>query len=204
MQLKKEEKSLYDAILSLENREECTALFNDLATPAEIKSIHERWVVACLLFSTHLSYRQIHEQTGVSIATITRVARFLQHEKYNGYKFALERFKDTIDKGEKVDAYEAILALQSIEECYYLFSDLCTPSEMRSMQERWLVADLLYSTTLSYRQIHEQTGVSIATITRVARFLQHEKYNGYKLLLERTQNKAGVANVQLRKAVFGG
>ncbi|AEI88520.1 TrpR like protein, YerC/YecD [Candidatus Midichloria mitochondrii IricVA] len=51
------------------------------------------------------------------------------------------------------------------------------------MKERWLVAQLLHDGKLSYRQIHDETGVSIATITRVARFLFHENNAGYKSVL---------------------
>ena len=79
---------------------------------------------------------------------------------------------------EEKELYQAILSLSTVEECYAYFRDLCTPAEIKSMQERWLVAQLLYQTSFSYREIHDKTGVSIATITRVARFLHHEKYIG--------------------------
>ncbi|MDZ5762398.1 Helix-turn-helix transcriptional regulator [Candidatus Cyrtobacter comes] len=82
------------------------------------------------------------------------------------------------------DLYSAILTLKTQEDCAAFFRDLCTPSEIRSMRERWLVAQLLYKGDMSYRQIHEETKVSIATITRVARFLFHEDYSGYRLLLK--------------------
>lgn len=94
---------------------------------------------------------------------------------------------------EEKELYQAILSLGSVDECFAYFRDLCTPAEIKSMQERWLVAQLLYTTNLSYREIHDKTGVSIATITRVARFLHHEKYHGYKTLLEKAGKKEAVA-----------
>lgn len=87
----KNEKSLYHAILALNTVEECTAFFHDLCTPAEITAITERWRVAALLDQHKLSYREIHEKTGVSLATIGRVARFLSQEAYQGYRLILDR-----------------------------------------------------------------------------------------------------------------
>ena len=65
-------------------------------------------------------------------------------------------------------------------EFYAFLKDICTPSEIKSMEERLEVARLLMDGFLSYREIHERTKVSIATITRVARFLLHENNNGIK------------------------
>ncbi len=85
------ETSLYQAILQLKTTEECTAFFHDLCTPAEITAMSERWRVAQLLDYQKLSYRQIHEKTHISLATIGRVARFLTQESYQGYKLVLDR-----------------------------------------------------------------------------------------------------------------
>ncbi len=84
--------------------------------------------------------------------------------------------------------YEAVLQLKSPKECEAFLQDLCTPAEINAMQERWRVAQLLDSRTLSYRDIHEQTGVSLATISRVARFLMQEAYQGYRLILDRIRH----------------
>lgn len=89
-----------------------------------------------------------------------------------------------MDKKEQ-QLYEAILSLKNIKECEAFFKDLCTPKELQDMQERLLVAELLYQTDLTYRNIQAKTKVSLATITRVARFLNQEPYQGYKLILER-------------------
>lgn len=81
--------------------------------------------------------------------------------------------------------YKAILQLKTINECEAFFRDLCTPSEIIALSERFRVAQLLDQKKLSYREIHQQTGVSIATIGRVARFLSQEAYQGYRLILDR-------------------
>ena len=65
-----------------------------------------------------------------------------------------------------------------------LLADLCTPAEIRTMAERWHVARLLDGTDLSYRDIHEGTGVSTTTIVRVARFLRQEPNQGYRLAID--------------------
>lgn len=67
------------------------ALLADLCTPAEVKALAERWQVARLLDGTDLSYRDIHDMTGVSTTTIVRVARFLKQEPHLGYRRALDR-----------------------------------------------------------------------------------------------------------------
>jgi len=83
------------------------------------------------------------------------------------------------------ELYHAILALKTTEECSAFFCDLCTPAELSAITERWRVAKLLDEKKLSYRAIHEKTGVSLATIGRVARFLSQETYQGYRLILDR-------------------
>ena len=82
---------------------------------------------------------------------------------------------------------EALAALRSSEEARVLLADLCTPAEVHSLAERWHVARLLDAGDLTYREIHEATGVSTTTIVRVARFLKQEEYRGYRLLLDRAK-----------------
>lgn len=85
------EDELFRAVLSLRNLEECRAFFQDLCTPAELQALKDRWaVVECL--DEGLSYRQIHDRTGVSLTTISRVARYLGGGA-GGYQTALERIK---------------------------------------------------------------------------------------------------------------
>ena len=77
--------------------------------------------------------------------------------------------KSKIAQKEKSDLlYRAILTLKNEEECYSFFQDLCTISELRSMEQRYEVATLLNDGML-YSDILEKTGASSATISRVRR-----------------------------------
>lgn len=84
------------------------------------------------------------------------------------------------------DLYQALLAPRDAGEMARLLADLCTPAEIRTLAERWHVARLLDGTDLTYRDIHDGTGVSTTTIVRVARFLKQEPHHGYRLALDRT------------------
>ena len=86
--------ALADALLLLRSPAEARALLADLCTPAEIRTIAERWHVARLLDEGALTYREIHEATGVSTTTIVRVARFLRQEDNGGYRVLLNRLKE--------------------------------------------------------------------------------------------------------------
>ncbi len=68
--------------------------------------------------------------------------------------------------------YESILALDTLEDCKQFFHDLCSPSELRAMEQRFEVACLLQAGT-SYMEILEKTGASSATVSRVNRALQY-------------------------------
>ena len=84
----------------------------------------------------------------------------------------------------------ALAAVRSADEARALLADLCTPAEVHSLAERWQVARLLDAGNLTYREIHEATGVSTTTIVRVARFLRQEDNRGYRLLLDRLKDSA--------------
>ncbi|WP_409967325.1 YerC/YecD family TrpR-related protein [Bengtsoniella intestinalis] len=78
-----------------------------------------------------------------------------------------------IGKKEKnEELYKAILMLENEEECYNFFQDLCTVSELRSMEQRFEVASLL-NDGMIYNDILEKTGASSATISRVNRSLSY-------------------------------
>ena len=78
-----------------------------------------------------------------------------------------------IGKKEKNgELYKAILMLKDEKECYDFFQDLCTVSELRSMEQRFEVASLL-DQGLIYNDILERTGASSATISRVNRSLSY-------------------------------
>ena len=96
--------------------------------------------------------------------------------------------KSKIATKQKSDLlYKAILKLETEEECYNFFQDLCTISEMRSMEQRFEVATLLNSGMI-YNDILERTGASSATISRVNRALQYGA-DGYQAVLPRMKEK---------------
>lgn len=84
---------------------------------------------------------------------------------------------------------EAVLSIDSVDDCRRFFTDLCTPAELQSLADRWRVAQLL-DRGVPYRQIYEQTGVSTATVTRVARSLAHGQ-DGYRRVLEQKNTDDG-------------
>jgi TrpR-related protein YerC/YecD len=82
------------------------------------------------------------------------------------------------------DLCAALLTPRTEAEMCRLLTDLCTPAEIRTLAERWHVARLLDRTELSYRDIHDATGVSTTTIVRVARFLRQEPHHGYRQAID--------------------
>ncbi|MCD7737463.1 MAG: YerC/YecD family TrpR-related protein [Lachnospiraceae bacterium] len=88
---------LFDAILSLENREECYRFFEDLCTVNELLSLSQRYDVASML-SRKKTYLEIAEKTGASTATISRVNRSLNYGN-DGYALVFGRLGIS---GEKV------------------------------------------------------------------------------------------------------
>lgn len=84
---------------------------------------------------------------------------------------------------------EALVQLKDKAEARALLSDLCTPAEVHTLAERWHVAKLLDADQMTYREIHDATGVSTTTIVRVARFLRQENNGGYRLVLDRMEAK---------------
>jgi TrpR-related protein YerC/YecD len=85
----------------------------------------------------------------------------------------------------KSDLVDALLALRTRAEAEAFLADLCTPSEVRALSERWLVARLLDKGELSYREIAQEAKSSTATVVRVARFLKDMPYQGYRRVLDR-------------------
>lgn len=90
-------------------------------------------------------------------------------------------------KNDAVDyLFEAVLQLQSKEECYNFFEDLCTVNELLSLSQRFDVAAMLRNKK-TYLEIAEKTGASTATISRVNRSL-HYGNDGYELIFQRIEN----------------
>ena len=89
--------------------------------------------------------------------------------------------------GERL--YRAVLKLRTAEEGRRFFDDLCTPAELRAMEQRLQVAELLRAGEV-YSRIEEITGASSATISRVNRCLQAGA-DGYSIVLDRPDPPAG-------------
>ncbi|MBS6524381.1 YerC/YecD family TrpR-related protein [Aedoeadaptatus acetigenes] len=81
--------ALFEAILSLENKEECYRFFEDICTIKELKAISQRLEVVKLLVSDQ-TYHAIEKQTGASTATISRINRALNYGA-DGYNLVLKR-----------------------------------------------------------------------------------------------------------------
>ncbi len=79
----------------------------------------------------------------------------------------------------------ALLLLKNNKEVNEFLTDLCTPSELKALNERWSVAQTLNKNELSYREIADKLKTSTTTVTRVARFLSNEQNDGYKTILKR-------------------
>ncbi len=83
--------------------------------------------------------------------------------------------------------FDAILCLETREECYDFFEDLCTVNELLSISQRYEVASMLKSHK-TYLEIAEKTGASTATISRVNRSLNYGN-DGYDLVLKRLKER---------------
>ena len=91
-------------------------------------------------------------------------------------------------KSDAVDfLFDAILCLESREECYSFFEDLCTVNELISISQRLEVAAMLKNHS-TYLEIAEKTGASTATISRVNRSLNYGN-DGYDLVFDRIMKK---------------
>jgi TrpR-related protein YerC/YecD len=85
----KEMDFLFEAILSLKDREECYRFFEDICTINEIKALEQRLQVAKML-KQGKTYIDIAHATGASTATISRVNRSLNYGS-DGYNLIFER-----------------------------------------------------------------------------------------------------------------
>ena len=81
------------------------------------------------------------------------------------------------------DLFKAILTLETVDECYAFFEDLCTVIELKAISQRMQVAKMLVSKSV-YSDIVSTTGASTATISRVNRTLNYGS-DGYALVFKR-------------------
>ena len=89
---KQEVDHLFEAILTLKDKEECYRFFEDVCTVKEILAIAQRYEVA-LLLTQKMTYLGIAKATGASTATISRVNRSLQYGR-GGYAIVFDRLKE--------------------------------------------------------------------------------------------------------------
>lgn len=91
-------------------------------------------------------------------------------------------------KNEEIDElFKAILALETEEDCYRFFEDICTINEIHAISQRLHVAKLLYAHK-TYSDIEETTKASTATISRINKCLVYGA-DGYRRILERIYPK---------------
>ena len=83
--------------------------------------------------------------------------------------------------------FAAILALETPEECYDFFGDLCTVLELKSLSQRYQVAKMLFEHHV-YSDIVSETGASTATISRVNRSINYGN-DGYAIVFNRLKKK---------------
>ena len=83
---------MYEAILSLENLDECIRFFDDLCTVTELMAMEQRYQVASCL-NDGMIYNEILAETGASSATISHVNRSLQYGR-GGYAIVFDRMKE--------------------------------------------------------------------------------------------------------------
>lgn len=82
---------LFEAILSLETKEECRDFFKDICTVNELVTVAQRFDVGIRLLEGN-TYQEVSKETGASTATISRVRRLLHDDEY-GLEMAAERIK---------------------------------------------------------------------------------------------------------------
>ena len=79
--------------------------------------------------------------------------------------------------------FESILSLETVEECYRFFEDICTINEIKAIDQRLQVAKMLKQKK-TYAEIASSTGASTATISRVNRSLNYGS-DGYNIVFNR-------------------
>lgn len=78
--------------------------------------------------------------------------------------------------------FSVVMKLESVEECYHFFEDVCTIKEMQDMAQRLDVAFLLDS-GMNYQEISQAVGISAATISRVSKCLKYG--TGYRTAIDK-------------------
>ena len=92
---------------------------------------------------------------------------------------------DNINRANLDFLYDAIMAIETREECDAFFEDLCTIQELKALSQRIVVAKMLTEKRV-YSDIVNETGASTATISRVNRSLLYGN-DGYKIIFDRVK-----------------
>ncbi|HZK02260.1 MAG TPA: YerC/YecD family TrpR-related protein [Anaerovoracaceae bacterium] len=92
-------------------------------------------------------------------------------------------YESKLKSKETDELFEGILLLETKEECYRFFDDVCTIKELQALAQRFQVANLLEKKR-TYSEIEEITKASTATISRVNRCLVYGA-DGYKLVFKK-------------------
>ena len=95
------------------------------------------------------------------------------------------RFKVQNEQIDKL--FEAVLNLDSIEECYRFFDDLCTINEIEAFGQRLMVAKMLHK-KMTYQEIERATGISAATISKISKSYMYGP-KGYKMIIDKLDKK---------------
>ena len=90
-----------------------------------------------------------------------------------------------IEKKYLEHLYEAILSLETMEECAAFFDDVCTIQELEALSQRFEVANLLHEGR-NYVDINKLTGASTATICRVSKCLSYGD-GGYETVIQKLE-----------------
>ena len=94
-------------------------------------------------------------------------------------------------KSDNMDLlFKAILTLETVDDCYKFFDDLCTSLELQAFAQRLQVAKCLTEHKV-YSNIVDETGVSTATISRVHRSLK-DGNDGYNIVFDRLKKKSDI------------
>ena len=96
--------------------------------------------------------------------------------------------REKLETGNLDELYEAVLCLESVEECRLFFKDLCTIPELKALSQRFQVAKLLMENHV-YSDIVGETGASTATISRVNRSISYDGSGGYNIVFDRLKEK---------------
>ena len=86
------------------------------------------------------------------------------------------------------ELFEAVLCLETVEECRAFFFFFCTVTELKALSQRYQVAKLLTENHV-YSDIVAQTGASTTTISRVNRSISYDGSGGYSIVFDRLKGK---------------